>query len=32
MPMERVRQIPDVETCLTTAGAMTCGSAMVLRN
>ena len=26
------RQIPDVETCLTTAGAMTCGSAMVLRN
>ena len=23
---------PDVETCLTTAGAMTCGSAMVLRN
>jgi acetyl-CoA acetyltransferase len=27
-----LRQIPDVETCLTTAGAMTCGSAMVLRN
>ncbi len=26
------RQIADVETCLTTAGAMTCGSAMVLRN
>jgi acetyl-CoA acetyltransferase len=26
------RQVPDVETCLTTAGAMTCGSAMVLRN
>ena len=26
------RQIPGVETCLTTAGAMTCGSAMVLRN
>ena len=27
-----VRQIPGVETCLTTAGAMTCGSALVLRN
>ena len=27
-----VRQVPDVETCLTTAGAMTCGSALVLRN
>jgi acetyl-CoA acetyltransferase len=26
------RQIAGVETCLTTAGAMTCGSAMVLRN
>jgi acetyl-CoA acetyltransferase len=26
------RQIPGVETCLTTAGAMTCGSALVLRN
>jgi acetyl-CoA acetyltransferase len=26
------RQVPGVETCLTTAGAMTCGSAMVLRN
>ena len=26
-----VRQLPDVETALTTAGAMTCGSAMVLR-
>ncbi len=27
-----VRQVPNVETCLTTAGAMTCGSALVLRN
>jgi acetyl-CoA acetyltransferase len=27
-----VRQVDGVETCLTTAGAMTCGSAMVLRN
>jgi acetyl-CoA acetyltransferase len=27
-----VRQVPGVETCLTTAGAMTCGSALVLRN
>jgi acetyl-CoA acetyltransferase len=27
-----VRQVPKVETCLTTAGAMTCGSALVLRN
>jgi acetyl-CoA acetyltransferase len=27
-----VRQIKGVETCLTTAGAMTCGSALVLRN
>ncbi len=27
-----IRQIDGVETCLTTAGAMTCGSAMVLRN
>ena len=27
-----VRQVPDVEVCLTTAGAMTCGSALVLRN
>jgi hypothetical protein len=27
-----VRQVPDVEICLTTAGAMTCGSALVLRN
>jgi acetyl-CoA acetyltransferase len=27
-----VRQIEGVETCLTTAGAMTCGSALVLRN
>jgi len=27
-----LRQVKDVETCLTTAGAMTCGSAMVLRN
>jgi acetyl-CoA acetyltransferase len=27
-----VRQVQGVETCLTTAGAMTCGSAMVLRN
>ncbi|WP_411819568.1 acetyl-CoA acetyltransferase [Hyphococcus formosus] len=26
------RQLKDIETCLTTAGAMTCGSAMVLRN
>jgi len=26
------RQIDGAETCLTTAGAMTCGSAMVLRN
>jgi acetyl-CoA acetyltransferase len=26
------RQIAGAETCLTTAGAMTCGSAMVLRN
>jgi acetyl-CoA acetyltransferase len=26
------RQVQGVETCLTTAGAMTCGSAMVLRN
>ncbi len=26
------RQIPGAEICLTTAGAMTCGSAMVLRN
>jgi acetyl-CoA acetyltransferase len=26
------RQIKDAEICLTTAGAMTCGSAMVLRN
>jgi acetyl-CoA acetyltransferase len=26
------RQVREVETCLTTAGAMTCGSAMVLRN
>jgi acetyl-CoA acetyltransferase len=25
-------QVPDAELCLTTAGAMTCGSAMVLRN
>jgi acetyl-CoA acetyltransferase len=27
-----VRQVPNAETCLTTAGAMTCGSALVLRN
>jgi len=27
-----VRQVPGVETCLTTAGAMTCGSALVLGN
>jgi acetyl-CoA acetyltransferase len=27
-----VRQVPDVAICLTTAGAMTCGSALVLRN
>lgn len=27
-----IRQVQGVETCLTTAGAMTCGSAMVLRN
>jgi acetyl-CoA acetyltransferase len=27
-----IRQVDGVETCLTTAGAMTCGSAMVLRN
>jgi acetyl-CoA acetyltransferase len=27
-----VRQVPGVEVCLTTAGAMTCGSALVLRN
>jgi acetyl-CoA acetyltransferase len=27
-----VRQIPDAHIALTTAGAMTCGSAMVLRN
>jgi acetyl-CoA acetyltransferase len=26
------RQIADAEICLTTAGAMTCGSAMILRN
>lgn len=26
------RQIKDAEVCLTTAGAMTCGSAMILRN
>ena len=26
------RQIKDAEICLTTAGAMTCGSAMILRN
>lgn len=26
------RQVKDAEICLTTAGAMTCGSAMVLRN
>ena len=26
------RQVPDAEIALTTAGAMTCGSAMVLRN
>jgi acetyl-CoA acetyltransferase len=26
------RQIEGAEICLTTAGAMTCGSAMVLRN
>jgi acetyl-CoA acetyltransferase len=26
------RQIPGAEVCLTTAGAMTCGSAMILRN
>jgi acetyl-CoA acetyltransferase len=26
------RQVPDAEICLTTAGAMTCGSALVLRN
>ncbi len=27
-----IRQVPGVETCLTTAGAMTCGSALVLGN
>jgi len=27
-----VRQVPDAHIALTTAGAMTCGSAMVLRN
>ena len=27
-----IRQIEGIETCLTTAGAMTCGSALVLRN
>src|SRR3569623_545559 len=27
-----VRQVPDIEACLTTAGAMPCGSAMVVRN
>jgi acetyl-CoA acetyltransferase len=26
------RQIKDAEICLTTAGAMTCGSALLLRN
>jgi acetyl-CoA acetyltransferase len=26
------RQVKDAEVCLTTAGAMTCGSAMILRN
>ena len=26
------RQVPEAEICLTTAGAMTCGSALVLRN
>lgn len=26
------RQIEDAQTCLTTAGAMTCGSALILRN
>lgn len=26
------RQVEDAEVCLTTAGAMTCGSAMILRN
>jgi hypothetical protein len=26
------RQIEGAEICLTTAGAMTCGSAMILRN
>jgi acetyl-CoA acetyltransferase len=26
------RQIPGAEVCMTTAGAMTCGSAMILRN
>jgi hypothetical protein len=26
------RQVPDAHVALTTAGAMTCGSALILRN